>query len=117
MPHRTPVERWTSASAGASGLTDTHARSVTAMTEPRAIKFSTDLVTFYAPSFWGGSGNLDDIDAVVRSAGWDPARFWERILDASRDAGLDGIEITFRPGDWHSAISAYGSAEGFSAAL
>ncbi len=87
------------------------------MKQQRKIKFSTDLVTFYAPSFWGGSGNLDDIDAVVRSGGWDPARFWERILDASRDAGLDGIEITFRPGDWHSAKSAYGSAQGFASAL
>lgn len=87
------------------------------MTEQRKIKFATDLVTFYAPSFWGGSGTLDDIDTVVQDSGWDPARFWERILDASHDAGLDGIEITFPPGNWHSAKAAYGSAEGFAAAL
>ena len=87
------------------------------MAKERKIKFSTDLVTFYAPTFWGGSGTLDDIDDVIRSGGWDPARFWERILDATRDAGLDGIEITFPPGDWHSALSAYGSAQGFSSAL
>ncbi|MBA3943365.1 MAG: TIM barrel protein [Herpetosiphonaceae bacterium] len=87
------------------------------MLAERKIKFSTDLVTFYAPSFWGGSGTLDDINAVVRSSSWDPIRFWERILDASHEAGLDGIEITFRPGDWHSAQEAYGSAQGFSSAL
>ena len=87
------------------------------MTEQRKIKFATDLVTYYAPSFWGGSGGLDDIEDAIRRGHWDPVRFWERILDASREAGLDGIEITFRPGDWHSARAAYGSARGFRAAL
>jgi sugar phosphate isomerase/epimerase len=53
----------------------------------------------------------------MREGGWDPLRFWERILDATREAGLDGIEITFAPGDWHSALRAYGSAQGFAAAV
>jgi sugar phosphate isomerase/epimerase len=34
-------------------------------------------------------------------------------LDSVQEAGLDGIEVTFAPGDWTSALVAYGSAEGF----
>ncbi|MEN9933553.1 MAG: Inosose dehydratase [Chloroflexota bacterium] len=85
------------------------------MTEPHAIKFATDLVTFYAPSFWGASGAMSNLN--ILGGAWDPLRFWERILDASSDAGLDGIEITFAPGNWLSALEAYGTAEGFSAAM
>ena len=59
------------------------------MTDRRKLKVSTDRVTLYAPSVWGGSGTLDDIKAAVRRGGW------ERILDASRAAGLHGIEMTF----------------------
>ena len=81
------------------------------------IKFATDLVTFYAPSFWGGAGDLDDLDALVDAGGWDPVRFWERVLDCTREAGLDGIEITFPPGDWQSALQAYGSARAFASAV
>lgn len=87
------------------------------MTDTRRIKFATDLVTYYAPSFWGGSGDMDQIYNLFAGGKWDPLRFWERILDSSREAGLDGIEITFRPGDWHSAHAAYGSAAGFAQAV
>lgn len=87
------------------------------MTDMRHIKFATDLVTYYAPSFWGGAGGLDEIRDLITSGRWDPARFWERILDSTREAGLDGIELTFPPGDWRSAEAAYGSVRGFVAAL
>lgn len=87
------------------------------MAEIRQIKFATDLVTYYAPSFWGGAGGLDNIEDVIASGKWDPLRFWERILDCTQEAGLDGIEVTFPPGDWHSAQAAYGSARGFASAL
>jgi len=87
------------------------------MSEHRNIKFATDLVTFYDPSFWGLSGGMDALKNLFTSGMWDPLRFWEHILDSAREAGLDGIEITFTPGDWHSAKSAYGSARGFAAAL
>ena len=62
---------------------------------PHNIKFATDLVTFYAPEYWGGSGDMSDLEAVLATNGWDPLRFWERILTDVNDAGLDGIEITF----------------------
>lgn len=47
------------------------------------------------------SGKLDD------------RGFWERILTDVSAAGLDGIEVTFPPGDYLGAIRAYGSAQGF----
>jgi sugar phosphate isomerase/epimerase len=80
------------------------------------LRFATDLVTYYSPAFWGQSGGMDDLRGIF-TRGWDPPRFWERILDATADAGLDGIEITFAPGDWHTALQAYGSAQGFAAAV
>jgi hypothetical protein len=67
------------------------------MAEYRNIKFATDLVTYYASSFWGASGTMDDLRSLVTSGTWDPLRFWERILDSSKEAGLDCIEITFVP--------------------
>ncbi|HEU5100895.1 MAG TPA: sugar phosphate isomerase/epimerase [Roseiflexaceae bacterium] len=87
------------------------------MAEARNIKFATDLVTFYDPQFWGMSGGMDSLRQLFTSGGWDRLRFWEHILDSSQAAGLDGIEITFAPGDWHSAGAAYGSASGFASAL
>ncbi len=87
------------------------------MARPGSIRFATDLVTYYSPTFWGGSGGLDEIRDLISSGRWDARGFWERVLDASHDADLDGIEITFAPGDWHSAKAAYGSAEGFASAL
>jgi len=87
------------------------------MTEQRNIKFATDLVTFYDPAFWGETGGMDTLRNLLTSGGWVPARFWERILDSSHAAGLDGIEITFAPGDWHGAKAAYGSAQGFASAV
>lgn len=87
------------------------------MTSDRNIKFATDLVTYYAPSFWGGSGGMDDVGQAIASGKWDPLQFWERILGCSQEAGLDGIELTFPPGDWHSALAAYGSTGGFASAL
>lgn len=86
-------------------------------TGSRNIRYATDLVTFYNPAWWGGSGDLDAIRSLFSSGGWTPERFWNRILDAAQEAGLDGIELTFPPGDWRSALVAYGSAAGFAAAV
>lgn len=87
------------------------------MAEQRNLIFSTDLVTFYDPSFWGMAGGMDVLRNLFTSGGWDPLRFWEQILSSAKAAGLDGIEITFAPGDWYSAQRAYGSAAGFAKAL
>jgi len=87
------------------------------MTEARKIKFSTDLVTFYDPRFWGMTGGMGALRNLFTSGDWEPLRFWEHILSSSKAAGLDGIEITFAPGNWYSAQDAYGSAQGFATAL
>jgi sugar phosphate isomerase/epimerase len=87
------------------------------MADTGNIRFATDLVTFYSPGYWGGEGDLDQIGNLFSWGRWDPPAFWERVLDGSREAGLDGIEITFTPGDWTSALAAYGSARGFAAAV
>jgi len=81
------------------------------------IKFATDLVTFYAPEYWGGTGDMSDLEGVLAQNGWTPERFWERIFADVKAAGLDGFEITFPPGNWHSAVEAFGSAMGFADAL
>ncbi|HEV2529023.1 MAG TPA: sugar phosphate isomerase/epimerase [Thermomicrobiales bacterium] len=84
------------------------------MTTTSRIRFATDLCTFYDPRYWGASGEgYADIDGLFDWGTWDPARFWARILDDVAAAGLDGIEITWGPGGWTSALAAYGSAEGF----
>ncbi len=74
--------------------------------EPR---FATDVITFYHPAFW----NLESPDAVRELALSDPARFWERVLDALAEAEVTGIELTFAPGDIESALRAFGSAPAF----
>ena len=81
------------------------------------IRYATDLITFYNPTYWGGTAIGQDLEVVLKDNGWTPERFWERILSDCQTAGLDGVEITFPPGNWHSALAAYGSTTGFSQAL
>jgi sugar phosphate isomerase/epimerase len=83
------------------------------MTTDRHIRYATDLVTFYNPGYWGGEGDMDAIGTLFQWSDWTPASFWERILDDVKEAGLDGIELTFAPGNWHSAMEAFGSASAF----
>ncbi len=77
------------------------------------IRFATDLCTFYNPAFWGGEGGYAGIGDLFAWGAWDEAAFWDRILGSVAEAGLDGIEITFGPGDWTSALRAYGTATAF----
>jgi sugar phosphate isomerase/epimerase len=77
------------------------------------ITFGVDLITFYHPEFWGV---LDHAD-LVQQATREPVKFWNRVLDSVKEAGITGLELTFPPGDWRSAVTAYGSAQGFAHAL
>lgn len=83
------------------------------MSDSANIKFSTDLVTFYNPAYWGGEGDLGSIGSLFDWGEWTPESFWSRVLDDVSEAGLDGIEMTFAPGNWYSALEAYGSADDF----
>lgn len=75
--------------------------------------YAVDLITFYHPQFWG----LSSYDELVAKTAAEPRWFWDRCLDALVDAGIQGLELTFPPGDWRSAVAAYGSPEGFADAL
>jgi sugar phosphate isomerase/epimerase len=83
------------------------------VTDRGNLRFATDLVTFYNPAYWGGEGDLDSIGGLFSWGDWTPERFWTRVLDDVREAGLDGIEMTFAPGNWLSALEAFGTAEAF----
>lgn len=83
------------------------------MTATPRIRFATDLCTFYDPRIWGGEGGYADIGSLFSWGTWNEATFWQRILTDVAAAGLDGIEITFAPGDWTSALRAFGSAGAF----
>ncbi|MEW2115091.1 sugar phosphate isomerase/epimerase [Streptomyces sp. NPDC005474] len=76
---------------------------------PPTRRFATDVITFYHPDFWG----LDSADALRDWAFADPEAFWLRVLDASAEAGITGLELTFAPGDIDSALRAFGSATAF----
>ena len=75
--------------------------------------FGIDLVAFFHPEFWGVSTQAE----VAAKAEADPRAFWDKVLDAVTAAGITSIELTFPPGDWRSAIRAYGSARNFADAL
>jgi sugar phosphate isomerase/epimerase len=83
------------------------------MSTDHRIKFATDLCTFYNPAIWGQEGGYASIGDLFSWGKWDEKSFWARILDDVSAAGLDGIEVTFAPGDWSSAMRAYGSAQAF----
>jgi sugar phosphate isomerase/epimerase len=83
------------------------------MPETRNIKFATDLCTFYNPVYWGGAGDYGQMDSLFSSGRLSDHGFWEQVFGDVREAGLDGIEVTFPPGDMYGAIRAYGSATAF----
>jgi sugar phosphate isomerase/epimerase len=78
-----------------------------------APRYGVDLITFYHGDFW----ELADLDELTRRAADSPRWFWDRVLDSVQAAGITGVELTFPPGDWRSALSAYGSVGGFVEAL
>ena len=64
-------------------------------------RFGVDLITFYHPSFWG----VDDREAFEKVALEDPRRFWDRIVESVTAAGITGVEVTFPPGNWETAVA------------
>lgn len=70
-------------------------------------KFAIDLITFFDPGYWGTTTT----DEVVALGAANPRPFWDRMLDALSGLGIAGIETTFAPFDWETAIDAYGSIE------
>jgi sugar phosphate isomerase/epimerase len=73
------------------------------------LRFGVDLITFYHPGFWGA----EDREGFERIAAGDPRRFWERTAESAAAAGISGVEVTFPPGDWQTAVNAFGSTPAF----
>ncbi|MFI0820841.1 sugar phosphate isomerase/epimerase family protein [Streptomyces sp. NPDC021098] len=72
-------------------------------------RFGADLITFYDPAFW----QVADERALAATAAERPEWFWTRVLDGAVEAGLSTLELTFPPGDWRTAVAAFGSPGGF----
>jgi inosose dehydratase len=84
-------------------------------TAPR-IRFGTEIITFFNTAYWGlgeGLSYPEWIAAVQR----DPRFYFDRILDAAQELGLDGIELAPDPGGWTTALAAYGDVDGVQKAL
>lgn len=79
----------------------------------RHIRFATDLCTFYNPASWGGKGRYGEMQPLFDAGRLTDLDFWERVFADVTAAGLDGIEVTFSPGDMDGATRAYGSASAF----
>ncbi|HEY7014418.1 MAG TPA: sugar phosphate isomerase/epimerase [Streptosporangiaceae bacterium] len=77
------------------------------------LQYGVDLITFYHPEFWGADGR----EAFEQHAASDPRRFWDRIVESVVAAGITGVEVTFPPGDWETAVRTYESAAGFASYL
>lgn len=82
----------------------------------RNIRFGTDIITFFKPDHWGLPAGLPypGWTEAVRS---NPRHYFDRMLDGSRDAGLEGIELAPEPGGWTTALRAYGDVDGVRRAL
>lgn len=77
------------------------------------LQYAVDLITFYHPEFWGADGREDFEQRAAR----DPRAFWDRIAESVTAAGITGVELTFPPGDWETAVQTYGSSAAFAEVL
>ena len=74
----------------------------------RGPKWGTSLITFFHPTFFGLPAETS-YPAYVEAAYADPRAYFDRMLDASRDAGLAGVELAPVPAGYEGALKAYGS--------
>ena len=77
------------------------------------VQYGVDLITFYHPEFWGEK----DRQGFEQHALSDPKGFWNKIAESVVSAGITGVEVTFPPGDWETAVRTYGSATAFADVL
>lgn len=84
-------------------------------TEAR-IRFGTNLITFFDPTYWGLPAHLTYSEWTAAFAS-ESRRYFDRMLDGVREAGLEGVELAPDPGGWEAALGAYGGVEGVRDAL
>jgi inosose dehydratase len=71
-------------------------------------KWVAQVITFYAPSFWG----FNNDEELLAYAKHKPREFFDRLLDEVRATGVDFVELCMAPGDWKTAAAAYGGGAG-----
>jgi inosose dehydratase len=74
-----------------------------------ALTWAAQVITFYAPSFW----DLETPEQLADAVASDPKAFYDRLMDAVAEAGVDHVELCMAPGDWRTALSAYGTPGAF----
>jgi inosose dehydratase len=82
---------------------------MTAAREGDALTWAAQVITFYAPSFWDMQTPEQLADAVAA----DPKAFYDRLMDAVASSGVDHVELCMAPGDWRTALAAYGTPAAF----
>lgn len=84
--------------------------------DAQPIKFGTNLVTFYAPSYWGMPASTSH-EELMGAIAADPRAFFERMLDSAQRCGLDGVELAPESAGWTGVVNGYGQPEAFTASL
>lgn len=86
------------------------------MTESDTIRFGTNLITFFESSFWGLEPHLPH---ARWTAAFDenPRHYFDGMLDAARESGVEGVELAPDPGGFQGALAAYGTASAFAEAV
>jgi inosose dehydratase len=77
----------------------------------RNIRMGTTLITFYNTAWWGLPEHMEYGDWVAEVYS-KPQYYFDRMLDAVAEAGVEGVELAPIPGGWEGALQAYGDAAG-----
>lgn len=82
------------------------------MSTPRdgdALTWAAQVITYYAPSFWDLATPEELSDYVAAH----PTAFYDRLMDAVAESGVGHVELCMAPGDWRTALAAYGTPAAF----
>lgn len=81
--------------------------------QDRRIKFGTNLVTFYDPSYWNMPKATTHVK-LMESIANNPRPYFDRIFDVAQACGLHGVELAPEAAGWTGAMAAYGSSQALS---
>ena len=81
----------------------------------RGPRWGTSLITFFHPTYFGLPAETG-YEQFVEAAYSDPRGYFDRMLDGSHDAGLEGVELAPVPAGYEGALKAYGTPAGVKAA-
>lgn len=78
-----------------------------------ALKWAAQVITFYHPDFWSAASS-EELQVRVDES---PKEFFDRLFDSVEATEVDYVELCGPPGDWKTALRAYGSPAGVASAL